>query len=245
MRIKDDEIELDAHTHTIASGHAYGTIREMAQAAADRGLKLLGICEHGPSIPGACHPIYFHNLEVVPRTLYGVKLLLGAEVNILSGGALDLPERDLRLLDYRAAGVHGLCYEMKGRAENTDSVIAALSTGWVDILVHPDERAVELDYARLVPAAVEHGVLLEMNNSSLCHPAKGERARANYVEMLALCRRYGAPIVLGSDAHDPSGVKGFELACGLLRQVEFPRELVLNLDHGAFLAFLEKKHQTI
>ena len=32
--------ELDTHTHTIASGHAYGTIREMAQAAAERGLTL-------------------------------------------------------------------------------------------------------------------------------------------------------------------------------------------------------------
>ena len=26
---------MDLHTHTIASGHAYGTVREMAQAAAD------------------------------------------------------------------------------------------------------------------------------------------------------------------------------------------------------------------
>ena len=28
--------ELDMHTHTIASGHAYGTIREMAQGAGKR-----------------------------------------------------------------------------------------------------------------------------------------------------------------------------------------------------------------
>ena len=38
---------LDVHTHTIASGHAYNTIMEMAQAARDKGLKLLGI----PSMP--------------------------------------------------------------------------------------------------------------------------------------------------------------------------------------------------
>ena len=31
--------EADLHTHTIASGHAYNTIREMARAAADKGLK--------------------------------------------------------------------------------------------------------------------------------------------------------------------------------------------------------------
>ena len=33
--------EADLHTHTIASGHAYNTIREMARAAADKGLKAL------------------------------------------------------------------------------------------------------------------------------------------------------------------------------------------------------------
>ena len=33
------KIELDVHTHTIASGHAFSTLQEMAQAAADKGLK--------------------------------------------------------------------------------------------------------------------------------------------------------------------------------------------------------------
>ena len=45
------EFQLDIHTHTIASGHAYGTIREMAAAAAERGLALLGMSEHGPGMP--------------------------------------------------------------------------------------------------------------------------------------------------------------------------------------------------
>lgn len=53
------KIELDVHTHTIASGHAFSTLQEMAQAAADKGLKVLGITEHSPGVPGTCHPIYF------------------------------------------------------------------------------------------------------------------------------------------------------------------------------------------
>ena len=40
------EFKFDLHTHTIASGHAYSTVQEMAKAAADRGLELLGITEH-------------------------------------------------------------------------------------------------------------------------------------------------------------------------------------------------------
>ena len=50
---------LDVHTHTIASGHAYNTMREMAKAAADKGLELLGITEHAMAMPGTCLCIFF------------------------------------------------------------------------------------------------------------------------------------------------------------------------------------------
>ena len=42
---------LDLHTHTVASGHAYCSLREMAKAAADKGLELLGITEHAGNLP--------------------------------------------------------------------------------------------------------------------------------------------------------------------------------------------------
>lgn len=101
------KIELDVHTHTIASGHAFSSLQEMARAAADRGLKLLGITEHTPGIPGSCHLIYFRNLHVVPRQMYGIELLLGAEINILdTQGTLDLDEFHMSLLDLRIAGIH-------------------------------------------------------------------------------------------------------------------------------------------
>ena len=48
------EFTLDLHTHTVASGHAYSTVQEMAKAAADKGLKLLGNTEHAQGIPGTC-----------------------------------------------------------------------------------------------------------------------------------------------------------------------------------------------
>lgn len=48
---------LDVHTHTVASGHAFSTLQEMAVAASEKGLKLLGITEHAPGIPGTCSPI--------------------------------------------------------------------------------------------------------------------------------------------------------------------------------------------
>jgi len=76
------DILLDVHTHTIASGHAFSSLQEMVKSAAEKRLRLLGITEHTPGIPGTCDLIYFRNLHVVPRKMYGVELLLGAETNI-------------------------------------------------------------------------------------------------------------------------------------------------------------------
>lgn len=72
---------IDVHTHSIASGHAYSTLVEMVSEAQNRGLKIFGITEHTPALPGACHSIYFRNLHVVPRQWGDMRLLLGAELS--------------------------------------------------------------------------------------------------------------------------------------------------------------------
>ena len=103
---------LDLHTHTIVSGHAYYTLREMAKAASDKGLELLGITEHAPKMPGTCHLFYFDNLRIVPRELYGIELVLGSEVNILDAkGTVDLPQKTMEKLDIIIASLHTPCME--------------------------------------------------------------------------------------------------------------------------------------
>jgi len=67
----------------VASGHAYSSLQEMARAAADKGLEVLGITEHGPKVPDTCPQLYFKNMFVVPRQMYGIRLLMGCEMNIL------------------------------------------------------------------------------------------------------------------------------------------------------------------
>ena len=121
------KIELDVHTHTVASGHAYSSLQEMAKAASGKGLKLLGITEHAPGIPGTCEPIYFRNLHVVPRKMYGIDLMLGAEVNILdSKGTLDMDDKLMATLDLRIAGIHSLCFTPGTKDENTAGMITAI-----------------------------------------------------------------------------------------------------------------------
>ena len=93
------------HMHTLVSGHAYGTIREMAATAGEKNLKLIGITEHAPGIPGTVDPFYYLNLTVIPRVLSNVQILHGCEINVLNGGKLSLEQKYIDFLDYAIVGI--------------------------------------------------------------------------------------------------------------------------------------------
>lgn len=228
----------DVHMHSIMSGHAFGTVRELAAEAAERGLKLIGVTEHGPGIPGTCDPIYFRNLVDAPRVLYGVEMLYGSEVNVLSGGKVDLDQRHLDRLDYAVAGIHGLCYQNEGKVKNTDNVLGCMSNPKVKFISHPDDDTFPLDYPALVQGAREYGCALEVNNSSLRKPWLRPNCIENYQTMIPLCMELGVPIIVNTDAHDPGAVGDFSLALALLTQMELNEDLILNNDLQKLKAFL-------
>ncbi len=228
----------DVHMHSVMSGHAFGTIRELAAAAAERGLQLIGVTEHGPGIPGTCDPIYFRNLVDAPRMLYGVEMLYGSEVNILNDGTLDLDRRHLDCLDYAIAGIHGLCYENAGVIRNTDNTISCMADPKVRFISHPDTSSYPVDYRALVEGAKEHHVALELNNSSLRKPYIRPGCLENYAVMLPLCMEYGVPIVVNTDSHDPGAVGDFSAAVKLLEAIGFAEDLILNNDLDKLKKFL-------
>lgn len=233
---------LDAHTHTLVSGHAYGTIREMAQAASEQHLELLGITEHAPGIPGTVDPFYYNNLSAVPRFLYGVEILHGCEINVLNDGSLSLNQKYIDKLDYAIVGIHDLCYENAGREKNTDNVISCMKNKKVHFVSHPDDDHTPLNYERLVQAAKKYEVALEVNNSSFLKK-EGSRLnyRENYQTMLILCQEYKVPIIVDSDAHDPSAVGHFEQAQKFLEELCFDESLILNTNVEAFKQFIHYK----
>ena len=229
---------LDVHTHSIVSGHAYSSIQEMAVAASEKGLKILGITEHAPELPGACDPIYFRNLHVVPREMYGVRLLLGAELNILdTKGTLDLDEDYYRILDLRIAGIHSLCWKGGTREENTYAMLQAIRNPWTQIISHPGDGTALLDFEPIVLAAKETRTLLEINSSSMDPVRHKKEARENNLEILRLCRHYEVPIILGSDAHISFSVADYRYALPLLAETDFPEALVINDKPEWFLEY--------
>ena len=228
----------DLHMHTLVSGHAYGTIREMAADAAEKKLQLIGVTEHGPGIPGTCDPIYYLNFRAAPRKLYGVQILYGCEVNICTGGSLSLGRRYLDALDYAIAGIHGFCYEDEGAVKNTDSIIKCMADPKVRFISHPDDSRYPIDYPVLVQGAKEYGVALEVNNSSLSLVSFRPGCLENYRHMLPLCMEYGVPVIVDSDAHVPGAVGDFSLALPLLEEIGFDEDLILNNDLEKVMAFL-------
>lgn len=220
---------LDLHTHTVASGHAYSTLREMAKAASEKGLSILGITEHAPKMPGTCHSFYFHNLKTVPRELYGIRLLLGSEVNIMDfDGNIDLEERDLKGMDVIIASLHTPCIKPGSMKENTTAYLKVMENPYVNIIGHPDDGRYPVDYRALVEGAKEKGKVLELNNHSLDPKCFRRDARENDLKMLEFCKEYSVPVIMGSDAHFDTLIGEFSIARKLLEEVSFPEELVLN-----------------
>ena len=238
-------IKLDVHTHTVMSGHAYSTMQEMVTAAQQKHLDILGITEHAPGIPGTCHPIYFRNLHVVPRQYDGLRLLLGAELNILdTKGTLDLDEYYYKMLDLRIAGIHLLCWKGGTIEENTQGMINAIRNPWTQIISHPGDGTADLLFEPIVLAAKETKTLLEINNSSLNPVRKKETAMKNNLEILRLCKRYEVPVILSSDAHISYAIADYSFIWPLLQETEFPDQLIMNYDTERFLEYISRKGGT-
>ena len=223
---------LDAHTHTLASGHAYNTITEMAAAAKAAGLQALGITEHGPTVPGSCHPIYYSNSKILDRHSLGIELLMGVEMNILDyDGTVDVAPNYLRWIDIGIAGAHPpVAYTPGTRQENTAALLKAMHNPDVDVISHPDDSRVPVNFDELARAAAESGVLLELNNASL-HPlnirSKGNPA-AQMLRLMESCYKHRAHVLVSSDAHCATEVGKFTAVEALLQQAGFPEELIVN-----------------
>lgn len=224
------KIEADLHTHSVASGHAYSTINEMARAASEKGLKLLAITDHGPKMPGGPHDYYFGNLKVVPERIYGVRILMGIEANILNDGSLDLPEERLQKLDFVAAGIHGdTGYDNKSRLEHTEATIKAIKNPYVHMITHPANLYYPLDYLAVVQAASEYNVILELNASSFDQFRLGRRGSKELsLKLCRLAKKYKVPISLNSDAHYSSDVGNVKALAEIVKEAKLGAEDIIN-----------------
>lgn len=243
-------MNIDLHTHTVASGHGTNdTITDMAKEAARKGMMLLGITDHGPATPGAASVSYFMNLRYAPRDRFGVKMMYGAECNILPDGVLDLPDHVLAGLDYCIVSMHRPPRTSYSRSAadrsrsdidaNTADYIAAMQNPHVHILGHCDNTQFPVDYCRIADAAAANHIIVEVNNASLTpggyHQVPGIDTRSNYLQLLSLCKERSVPVLLSSDSHGHEGIGEVPYAEALIREISYPEALIVNLHPEKFL----------
>lgn len=219
----------DLHTHTIVSGHAYTTLLENINFCAENGIKVLGTSEHGPSMPNAPHIWYFGNLRVVPRIINGVTLLKGCEANILDiEGNIDISKEGDTCLDYMIASFHEPVFNPSSLEENMMALFNTIDKNEkVEILGHLGNPHYDLDYEAIVKKAKEKNIMIEINNSSLMGASR-KGSESNCIKIAELCKKHGTKLIISSDAHISFAIGQFDKAIEMLKNMDFPEELIMN-----------------
>ena len=231
-------IRADLHVHTIASGHAFSTVEEIARAASLRGIRAVGIADHGPALPGGPHLFHFLALRFLPPTLHGVRILRGVEANLVDArGAIDLPPDVAERLDYVMVGFHEGCGLKAGReAKNTHTLIQAMRHRNVRVVTHPGNPAFPVDVAAVTQAARDLGVAIELNNASFTHARRGsgETCRVFATRVAA----EGGLVSIASDAHVATQVGEVTEALQLATAAGIQPEQIVNRTAEGVLRFL-------
>lgn len=231
-------IRADLHTHTVACGHAFCTIYDLAAAAVRQGLELFAVTEHSPGFPGSTSLAFFKSLHLLPPSIDGVRLLRGVEANLLPDGGLDVSERLLSELDWVMVGYHrAVPFDISDVEANTAALLAAVRHPRVNVIAHPLAHRFTFDVARICAAAAECATALEFNNRAIVEAPLGA---APWVELARGCAAAGTPVTVGSDAHAAHVLGHFDAALAVLKAGGVPPAQIVNRSAATVLAFLQR-----
>jgi histidinol phosphatase-like PHP family hydrolase/predicted nuclease with RNAse H fold/dephospho-CoA kinase len=220
----------DLHMHTLWSDGS-ASLAAMASAAASGGLQYIAITDHSRSskLQGGLTPLlWIRQASAFSIQAPACSVLHGIEVDILRDGSLDLPGALLEAADIVVASVHSNWSD--NPRINTDRILRAIETGYVDILAHPTSAIIGKpgvpDYLR-TPADLHWDevfekcalwkVAVEMN----CFPSRLDLP----LDLLRNAVLAGCTISFGSDAHARSH----------LLNLRFGEAAILRLPPGRIL----------
>lgn len=171
-----DDLHGCLHNHSTYSDGS-NSLREMAEAARDRGFSYFGICDHSQSlhIADGLSPAEVHNQraevdrlnEELADPSSAFRIFHGIESDILGDGSLDYDDEILDIFDFAVASIH-TGFSMT-EEEATQRLVRAVENPHTSILGHPTGRLLlqregyPVDHARVIEACAEHGVALELN----------------------------------------------------------------------------------
>ena len=224
--VEISDIRGDLHVH---SSHSDGTgeIEDIAKKAKEKGYQWIVICDHSKSaryargLPEIEVLKVIEEIEELNQRLKGIKVLAGAEVDILADGSLDFPDRLLKKLDVVVAAVH------QGFKKNvTRRMIRAMDNPYLKIIAHPTGRLIssregyEVDIDAVMGKAANTGTALEIN-------AHYDRLDLDDLNVMK-AKKKGIILAIGTDAHSVGMLDYMPLGVAVARRGWLGPEDIVN-----------------
>lgn len=224
-----DDLKGDLHCHSDASD-GKNTLREMAEAAQERGYDYLAITDHskGQTQAGGLSEgdldAQIESIAALNDRFDGFRLLAGCEVDILEDGTLDFPDDLLERLDLVVASVHS--HFDLGEEAQTERILRAMDNPRVHVIGHPTGRqigqrkGIALDMERIVKAAADRGCALELNANPIRLDLSDVHCR--------MAADHGVKIALSTDAHSTGGLGNIRYGVDQARRGWLSADDILN-----------------
>src|SRR3989344_2186103 len=227
--IKYDDLRGDLQIQTDWTD-GKNTIKEMAEAAQKNGLEYICITDHTKSLAMTGGSDDKKNIrqmveiEKIQKQVPGIKVLKGAEVNIMKDGSLDIDDKTLAQLDVVGAAVHSN-FNMSEEGMTT-RIVRAMENPNVDIIFHPTGRiinkrpAYKVNVGELLKVAKKTGTVMEIDAFPDRLDLKDEYIRKG-IEM-------GVNFSIDSDAHDINHFQHLEFGIAQARRGWATKADVIN-----------------
>ncbi len=223
------DIKGDLHVHSKWSD-GQNTIAEMAKAAQAKGYAYIAVTDHSQSLKVA-NGLSISDLaekkaeiERVNKSLKGLRVLFGTEVDIDSNGDIDYPDDVLKGFDLVVAAVHTGFKQSKEQI--TRRMVKACRNKHVHMISHPTGRlwgtrdAYEVDMEEVMKAAADTNTILEVN-------AFPQRLDLNDMHC-RLAREKGVKVAVNTDAHVTAHLENMYLGLYVARRGWMEAQDVVN-----------------
>ena len=237
------DIKGDLQMHTTASD-GKNSIEEMAEAARALGHEYIAITDHSKAVTVANGldekrmAAHIKKIHAANEKRLGIRVLAGAEVDILKDGALDYSDELLAQLDVVVCSIHS--YFNLGREAMTERMLTAIENPYAQIIGHPTGRVllrrdpIDYDMEKILAACAKHGVAMECNS----YP---DRLDLKDV-YLRMCKERGVMVVISTDSHNAGNLSLIRYGVKMARRGWLEKRDVINtLPVGEFLGAVRRK----
>src|SRR6267154_2184095 len=241
VTLKDMKGDLQMHS-TASDGK--NSIEEMAEAARELGHQYIAITDHSKAVTVANGldekrmAAHIKKIHALSEKDLGIRVLAGAEVDILKDGSLDYSDEILAQLDVVVCSIHS--YFNLDRAAMTERMLAAIEKPYTQIIAHPTGRLllrrdpIDYDMEKVLEACARNGVAMECNS----YP---DRLDLKDV-YLRMCKERGVKVVISTDSHNTANLAFIRHGVTMARRGWLERKDVTNtLPVSEFLVALRAK----